>query len=298
MVFIKKVKTGSKIYYYLVQSIRNGETVSQKTIRRLTVEEANDPSFLSNFLEENPKYQRSGIQAIILAAGKSQRLFPYSQDLPKGLIPIEGKNILEYIIDNLHSNGVNDIFIVTGFHDEKIKDLFKNNVKYLFNPFYNVSNILASLWCAIPIMRGPLLVLYSDILFNEQIIKELIECKADIATAVTTYQGNQGAERVRIEDNYLTEISKDISHNRTTHEYAGITKFSETGVFQLIQTIEELAREEGFTQFLLTDLIERLIIKGHKIFPVHISIGEWIDIDFPKDINRATKEIIPKLKSK
>ena len=298
MVFIKKVKTGSKIYYYLVQSIRNGETVSQKTIRRLTAEEANDPSFLTKFLEENPMYQRSGIQAIILAAGKSQRLFPYSQDLPKGLIPIEGKNILEYIIDNLHSSGVNDIYIVTGFHDEKIKDTFQNNVKYLFNPFYNVSNILASLWCAIPIMRGPLLVLYSDILFNEQIIKDLVERKVDIAAAVTTYQGNQGAERVRIEDDYLIEINKDIPLNSTTHEYTGITKFSETGVFHLIQAIEEMAREDGFVQFLLTDLIERLIIKGHKIFPVHISTDEWIDIDFPKDIHRATKEVIPNLKSK
>ncbi|NHJ02909.1 MAG: phosphocholine cytidylyltransferase family protein [Candidatus Heimdallarchaeota archaeon] len=296
MVFIKKVHSGSKTYYYLVQSISDGRVnISQNTIRRLTPEEANDPTFISKFLQENPKYQKTGIQAIILAAGKSQRLFPYSQDLPKVLIPIEKKTILEHSIDNLHSNGINELFVVTGFQDEKIRRKIKSNVKYIFNPFFTVSNILASVWFALSDMKGPLFILYGDILYNKQIITDLLKDEHDFSVAITTYQGKIGAEKVLVENEYILEANKDIYPNLTSYEYAGIAKFNTTGVGYLKETLEEMSREEGFLTYLFTDILERLILKGHKIFTIHISPDEWIDIDIPKDIHRASNEILPNL---
>ncbi len=155
MVFIIKVKSGSKTYYYLVQSYRVDGNVYQRMIKRLTPVEANNPEFLSTFLEQNPGYQNSGIKAIILAAGKSIRLFPYSQNLPKGLIPIGNKPILRHMIDILHTCGINEIILVTGFQDKKMREYFKKEVKFIYNPFYTVSNILASAWFAADEMNGP-----------------------------------------------------------------------------------------------------------------------------------------------
>ena len=93
LVFIKKVERDDKIYYYLVQSIRNGDKTSHRTIKRVTAEEAGDPGFIVRFMDENP-WLNSKLQALIVAAGKSTRLYPLTKDMPKCLIQIGGEMIL------------------------------------------------------------------------------------------------------------------------------------------------------------------------------------------------------------
>ena len=138
MVFIKKVISGSKTYYYLVRSYRDKNSVQQEIIKRLTSEEANDPNYIAHYLENNPVQQKNDIKAIILAAGKSLRLYPYSQDLPKMLIPIGGKAILHHIIGFLRQGGISDISVITGFQDQKMHEALDKDIELIFNPFYAV----------------------------------------------------------------------------------------------------------------------------------------------------------------
>ena len=298
MVFIKKVKSGSKIYYYLVQSYRVGNTVRQKTIRRLTTAEVNNPDFITMFLENNPGYRKSDIKAIIPAAGKALRLSPFAQNLPKGLISVGNKPILQHTIDCLHACGISDVILVTGFQEEKLRNHFKDEVQFIYNPFYSVSNILASVWFAWQEMNSPLLVLYSDILFEASIITHLLQDDNDISVAITSSIIDDEAEKVVVKDRYLLEIGKGIPDSLANFEFAGIAKFSDLGARYLQETIEEMAREEGFLDLPFTSVIERLILKGHKISTKIISQDLWIDIDFPKDLLRSEKEIFPNLQAR
>ncbi|MFX0049658.1 MAG: NTP transferase domain-containing protein [Candidatus Hodarchaeota archaeon] len=298
MVFIKKVKSGSKTYYYLVQSYRVDNNIFQKTIKRLTPEEASDPNFVSDFLVKNPKYQKTGIKAIIPAAGKSIRLFPYSQDLPKGLIPLDNKKILRYIIDALQTCGITDIILITGFQDEGIRSNFEGETKIVHNPFYTVSGILASLWFAIHEMDSPLFVIYSDLLFEETIIEDLLQDKNDISVAITSTMADGVTEKAAVKNGYLTEIGIDIPNRPENSDYAGITKFSAKGAVYLRETIEEMAREEGFLNFYFTAALERLMLKGHSISTKKISPDFWIDINTPQDLQRAERVILPNIKAK
>ena len=295
MVFIKKVKSGSKTYYYLVQSYRVNNKVYQKMIKRLTPTEANDSEYLATFLEQNPGYQNSGIKAVVLAAGKSIRLFPFSENLPKGLIPVGNKPILRHMIDTLHACGINEIILVTGFQDKKMREYFKREVKYIHNPFYTVSNILASVWFACNVMNTPLFILYSDILFPKSIINTLINDENDISLAVTSSIIDDEAEKVILEDEYLVDIGKEISASSINYEYTGIAKFSEKGAIYLQEALREMAQEEGFLNLFFTAVLERLLYKGHKIHTKRVSPELWIDIDFPKDLRRAEKVIFPNL---
>lgn len=295
MVFIKKVESGSKTYYYLVQSYRIGKNVSQKTIKRLTAEEANDPNYIMNFLRDNPEFQMKSIKAIIPAAGKSVRLFPYSEDLPKGLIPVGDKTLLQHTIDCLHSCGITDITLILGFQDEKVRVNLSNEVKFVYNPFYRVSNILASIWFALSEMDGTLIVLYSDLLFPKQIIHDLLQDENDICVAISHSKIDDEVEKVLIDNGYLLEIGKDIPYGPEVFEFTGIAKFSEKGTNELRETIIELSREEEFLNLYFTDVFERLILKGNKIVTKMISPDHWIDIDFPKDLQRAENVILPNL---
>ena len=298
MVFIKKVRSGSKTYYYLVQSYRVGDTVRQKTIKRLTPAEANDPDFIATFLDNNPCYRKSDVKAIIPAAGKALRLSPYAQNLPKGLIPVGNKPILQHTIDCLHACGISEIILVTGFQEEKMRKYFKDEVKFIYNPFYTVSNILASVWFACQEMNSPFLILYGDILFEGSIINSLFQDENDISVAITSSIIDNEAEKVVVKGGYLLEIGKAIPDSLANFEFAGIAKFSDIGARYLQETIEEMAREEGFLDLPFTSAIERLILKGYKICTKIISQDLWIDIDFPKDLLRSEKEILPNLQAR
>ena len=298
MVFIKKVISGSKTYYYLVRSYRLEGEVHQEIIKRLTPDEADNPNFLSQYLKENPQYEKTSLKAIILTAGKSLRLYPYSQDLPKSLIPIGEKPIIRYTVDSLKKHGIYDILLVTGFQSQKIKNFFKSEVRYVYNPFFDISNILASLWTVFHELKSPLLVLYGDILFDSEIILKLIQDPNEISLAITASTIDIDSEKVVIIDDFVKEIGKEIPISASNiFEFAGIIKFDQKGVKYLYETIEEIAHEEGFLEMQLPPLIQRLILKGHQISTKVISSNKWIDIDFPRDIKRAEEEILPNIKN-
>ena len=274
-------------------------SVQQEIIRKLTPEEAEDPNFVDDFLEKNPSYQSSGYKAIILAAGKSIRLYPYSQNLPKPLVPISGQPILQHIISFLKHNGIHDIVVITGFQDHKIQETFGEDVRCIFNPFFSVSNILASLSFARTEMDSPLIILYADILFHPSIIQSLIDDQNDITLAISSSDLDSEAERIIVENNFVMEIGKDIHPgSHSMFEYAGIARFNQNGVKILHNTLQELSREEGFLNMQFPSIINRLIAKGHKISTQNIDADYWIDIDLAKDIQRAENEILPRIQKR
>ena len=85
------------------------------------------------------------MKAIILAAGPGSRLRPLTNSLPKCMLPIKGKPILQNILDLFRANGVADITVVTGHQGDKITD---PNISRVVNRDYLNNNILHSMMCA------------------------------------------------------------------------------------------------------------------------------------------------------
>ncbi|MCK4336679.1 MAG: NTP transferase domain-containing protein, partial [Candidatus Aminicenantes bacterium] len=121
------------------------------------------------------------MKAIILAAGEGSRLGQVCKDKPKCLVDIEDNTLLEIQINTLHSCGIEDISIVRGYKAEKINI---PGLKYYDNHDYANTNMLHSLFCAREEMTEELLILYSDIIYEEEVIKRLIETSYDLAIGV------------------------------------------------------------------------------------------------------------------
>ena len=64
------------------------------------------------------------MKAVILAAGKGTRMRELTNELPKPMLPVEGKPILEHILEGIIAAGIRDVFIVTGFRAETIENYF------------------------------------------------------------------------------------------------------------------------------------------------------------------------------
>ena len=81
-------------------------------------------------------------RAIIMAAGKGERMHPVTETTPKPLIPVNGKRMIDTVIEALHENGITEIYIVTGFLKEQFEVLTSkySGVRLIENPFYETCN--------------------------------------------------------------------------------------------------------------------------------------------------------------
>ena len=112
------------------------------------------------------------INAIIMAAGKGERLRPLTETTPKPLIEIHGTPMIENIISSLKQKGVNDITIVTGYLKDKfeyLKDKYQINI--INNPDYDKANNISSLYYAKEKLGDTIILDGDQIINNLDIIK-------------------------------------------------------------------------------------------------------------------------------
>ena len=109
------------------------------------------------------------MKAIILAAGKGERLMPLTSDTPKSLLELEnGTTLLESQLININKTGITKVVIVTGYLTEKIeskvelyREKYNIDIQIIYNPFYDISNNLLSLWQAKHEMESDFIIILS-----------------------------------------------------------------------------------------------------------------------------------------
>ena len=247
------------------------------------------------------------MRAIILAAGSGLRLNQHTKDIPKALLDLNGKSILERQISLLRKHGVNEIFIVTGYKKEKH---VLQDVEYFFNPKYSETEQLASLMVARRKIFGNVLTIFGDIIFDSDILRQVLASNDDITVPIDldwekSYEERSdnpkfGADKVLINHKKIIQISaKEISlkpKNGEVGEFLGIIKFSTDGSKILIKKYEELEKShtgkfhdaDSLEKAKLVDILQELIDSKIEISSLIIS-GKWCEIDTPMDLERARK---------
>lgn len=117
--------------------------------------------------------------ALLLAAGTGSRLRPLTIDAPKCLTEVGGEPILGHLVDNLRSHGINRLVVVTGYLDHCVREFLQNKapdlqVDYVFNPVYQTTNNIYSLWLARQTVQEPFLLIESDLVFEQSMLKEML----------------------------------------------------------------------------------------------------------------------------
>ena len=246
------------------------------------------------------------MKAIFIAAGRGSRLGSLTEDLPKPLVDINGKSIMERQIELLHKKNIDDIIIVTGYKKEKFE--FKN-VKYIFNPNFLIDEQAGSLMSARQKFSGDVLIMFGDILFDEHILQQVLDSSGDISIAIDkdwekSYQERNDnpidkADKVLLKNEKIIKISAkqiDLQQNEDTGELLGIMKLSSNGSKILIEHYERLEKNhtgnfhdaESFKKAKFVDILQELLSLGIEINPVPIN-GNWCEIDTSDDLIRAKK---------
>lgn len=112
-------------------------------------------------------------RAIIMAAGKGERLKPITLNTPKPLIKVNGTRMIDTIINALYKNGINEIHIVVGYLKEKFNELLIDYPKLdiIENPYYNTCNNISSLYVCREYLEDVIIIDGDQIIYNDGILK-------------------------------------------------------------------------------------------------------------------------------
>ncbi len=239
------------------------------------------------------------MKAIILAAGSGTRMHPYTHDKPKCLLDIGNISILEHQINLIRNCGINEITIVVGFGFERVENFLRSydglgmRINTLYNPFYQATNSLVSLWIARGEFDEDMVVMNGDDVYEMGVLdKVLSERNEKICLPVKKRARYEKEDmKVVVENGMITSISKEISNTEASAESVGIRVFRDTGVELLKRAVEEEMRSRGAEGKWYISSIHRLISKGCNIKPLDIGDLYWMDVDCPLDLFRVRKHV-------
>ena len=247
------------------------------------------------------------MKAIIVAAGIGSRLGDLTKDLPKPLVEVNGKSILERQIEVFKKFGIDDIIIIRGPHKDKFNF---EHVTYVEDTDVSNHDLLGSFMAAEKEMDDNLIISYGDIIFDENILSQIISSSENSTLAIDydwqkKYHDNSNAlldkvSVVTLENNSITNIGyyenfKNFK-NLVFGEFIGLMKISESTIIQLIEQYNHLQKnhqgkfhDSPSIHFgIITDMINELLKNKMKFSATKIS-GKWCEIDTLQDLEIAKK---------
>lgn len=233
------------------------------------------------------------MQAIIMAAGKGSRLGSMTEDRPKSLVEIKGRTLLDINIVMLHKYGIQDITIVTGYMDEKIIEATKDipGITYAYNPYYEFVNVLGSYYMGMNNLHEDFVYLHADTICDPTIFEEMMKSEGDIVLPVDTKSCDDEAMKVRLDNNRIVEITKQMPVEDSAGEFIGIMKVSKNAIEDINNATVSLLRKKEYQSYFEAAIQEIINMDKYDIRMLDTKGGFWAEIDFLEDYQRAEAQM-------
>lgn len=230
------------------------------------------------------------MKAILLAAGRSTRLYPLTAELPKCLLPVGGKAVLDHQLEALVAAGIPELVIVVGFHKEKIMDhvaraRYPITVTYIENERYADTTPAHSLLLALDHLGEPVIFFHCDVLFTPDALKQLLASSAPCAMLYRAGHWDEEAGKIAVDaQGRVRELGKHIPPERSTGEYLQIAKLDAEFTARLADALRARARAAGgYTIDAFNDVVQEGSVAVAGI-PYD---GVAMEIDTPEDYAAA-----------
>jgi choline kinase len=245
------------------------------------------------------------VKGILIAAGLGSRLGPHTAELPKCLLQVGEKTMLEHQIAAMRACGLKEIVVINGYRAERFPDL---GVTYVTNPRFRENNILNSLMCAQEHMAEGFVASYSDLVYEPRLVQGLLEASGQIAISVDDtwkeryahleFHPPEAVEKVAYDQDYrVHQLGKAIS-NEAPGEFIGLLRCSAQAAPGFLQAFARaraqfwgrpFVRAADFEKAYLTDFLQYLVDDGTVIQAAVAREERWVEVDTAEDLELARR---------
>ncbi len=222
------------------------------------------------------------MKAVVLAAGGTQEKIPYC------LQEVQGKKVIDYILEALQANKIQDIIVVLGFKQELLRAHLGSQVTYVENLEYNATGSAYSLWRAREYLKEEFVAINSHLLLEEEILRRVISSPYRNAFGFDRkYDFTSAMQKVVMVGDRIIHHGREVSDDLAQGIVVGPVKLSPSLAGEVFSRVEqEITKGNKTVGFygLLSDLA-----KSHPLYGVNITGLKWCELETLPDVERASK---------
>jgi UDP-N-acetylglucosamine diphosphorylase / glucose-1-phosphate thymidylyltransferase / UDP-N-acetylgalactosamine diphosphorylase / glucosamine-1-phosphate N-acetyltransferase / galactosamine-1-phosphate N-acetyltransferase len=234
-------------------------------------------------------------KAVVLAAGRGTRMRELTTDLPKPMIEVRGKPVLQHILEGLRDAGVRDFLIVVGYHADAVQNFFGDGSRYNVAIQYATQTVQDGTGRVVDLARdfagdSPFVLSYGDILLDPTNYKHVVDLPHNVEAIVTVTRGedvSKGGAVFVDEKMELVDIREKAQTGKVNTRWynAGIYVFCPS-IFEFTANLQPSPRGE----YELTDAIRALAQSGKKVKALELT-GKWADVRDPEILAQLNQEL-------
>lgn len=236
------------------------------------------------------------MKAIILSAGQGRRLLPLTESTPKCALPVAGRTLLEWQLNEISQCDIDEVVVVTGFGADRVDEIAAATpapvARTLYNPFYALSDNLGTCWVAGGEMSDPFVLINGDTLFEAAVLEKLLITGLDApVTLVTDRKSDYDADdmKVVVDGTRLRRVGKALTDG-VNGESIGMMAFRGDGPALFRDMVAHLMRYgEGVKRWYLSAIDELAARQPVSVCDIHGL--SWCEVDEAEDLAHAQRVV-------
>lgn len=227
------------------------------------------------------------MRAVLLAAGMGTRISRYLSGKPKCTVDIGGITLIENTVQMLQSKGIKDIAIVLGYRGDVIRDILKDyDISFYENPFYDVTNSIASMWFARDFLKveDRYIIMNGDVFLEDKLLDEIV---AETGSPVMFADGSRKEEadyKFKYENGILRKYGKELTGDDITGEYIGLGSFDYRFISFFTEEMEAMISRQQHNVWWENIVYE--ISRDRDVYVRDIAGMFWAEVDYIEDYKR------------
>lgn len=229
--------------------------------------------------------------ALLLAAGTGSRLRPLTLDAPKCLTEVSGEPILARLLDNLRVQGIKRLVVVTGYLDHCVHEFLEENaadmqLEYVFNPVYQTTNNIYSLWLAKKAIEEPFVLIESDLVFEASMLEPMLIADRIAVSNILPWMNGTMVELNADKAVKAFHVSHDVDDERR-YKTVNICSLSLKSWQRVIARLDLYIEEGRVNEYYETVFAEMVADASLEFDAVLFNENKWYEIDAMEDLHQA-----------
>lgn len=230
------------------------------------------------------------MKVLLLAAGRGTRISRYLSGNPKCTVDIGDQQLIRYTLELFHKKGIYDIGMVLGYRAEVLREIVSEyDVKCYYNPFFDVTNSIASAWFASEFLAAydDTLIMNADVYLDEELLDRIIACEKSPVMFADGTRKEEADYKFKYEDGQLLKYGKELTGDDISGEYIGIGKFSKDFMPEFMDQLNSLINTQNHSIWW-----ENILYSMVGVRPVYVEEMDglfWAEVDYVEDYERILK---------
>lgn len=225
------------------------------------------------------------MKAIIMAAGIGSRLKNINSNKPKCLIESEGISLISRSVAMLEDKNITDICVITGYRSDLIRQELQDRVRFLHNPYYEVTNSIASLWLAKNMLTDDVLLMNADLYYETSVLETALAQTGNAVMLSDCTRIIDADFRFGVEGSRILKAGNQLTNQETHCEYVGIVRIDKRFIQIFRNRLEEMIKKGDFKNW-WEGVLYALMDEGFDILHKDVEGAFWTEVDHLGDYER------------